>query len=124
MSKIDGYVIFVLLLQISFTIINATGIYPVAESVNGFDEVKITALKDKLEIQTDELDSVLDYFPILATILMLGLRIVATLVLSLFSAVPTILKLFFMPDVIANAIGFAVDVLVLLGLGNMFLRRS
>ena len=124
MSKIDGFVMVVLLLQISFMIINATGIYPVAESVNGFDEAKITALKDKLEIQTDELDSVLDYFPILATILMLGLRIVATLVLSLFSAVPTILKLFFMPDVIANAIGFAVDVMVLLGLGNMFLRRS
>ena len=124
MSKIDVFVTVILFLQISFMIINATGIFPAEESVKGFDEAKITALKDKLEIQTDELDSVLDYFPILATILMLGLRIVATLVLSLFSAVPTILKLFFMPDVIANAIGFAVDVLVLLGLGNMFLRRN
>lgn len=124
MSKIDGYVIVILLLQISFMIINATGIFPAEESVTGFDQVKITALKDKLEVQTDELDSVLDYFPILATILMLGIRIVFTLVLSLFSAVPTILKLFFMPDAIANAIGFAVDVLVLLGLGNMFLRRN
>lgn len=124
MERIDGYVIFILLLQISFTIINATGIYPVEENVAGFDQDKINVLKDKLEVQNQGMDSILDYFSILGTILLLGVRIILTLVLSLFSAVPTILKLFFMPDVIANTIGYAVDVLVLLGLGNMLLRRS
>ena len=124
MSRIDGFVMVVLFLQISFTIINATGIFPVQENVKGFDQDKIDDLKATLAVKTENVNSVLDYFSILGTILLLGIRVIFALVISLFGAIPTILKLFFMPDVIANAIGYAVDVLVLLGLGNMFLRRG
>ena len=124
MSKIDVYVIMILLLQISFTIINTTGIFPVAEDVTGFDQDGIIEKVEILDKKVDKMESALDYFSILGTILVLGVEIIINLVTSLFGAVPSILKLFFMPDVIANAIGYAVDVLVLLGLGNMFLRRS
>ena len=124
MGRIDGYVMFVLLLQISFAIINTTGIFPVEESVTGFDEKKISEMIDQLDEKSDEMESVLDYFTILGTILSLGVRIIVSLVVSLFSAVPTILRLFFIPDVIAKSLGYAVNVLVLLGLSNMLLRRS
>ncbi|MCK4270098.1 MAG: hypothetical protein KAW93_06430, partial [Methanogenium sp.] len=110
---------FVLLLQISFAIINTTGIFPVEESVTGFDEKKISEMIDQLDEKSDEMESVLDYFTILGTILSLGVRIIVSLVVSLFSAVPTILRLFFIPDVIAKSLGYAVNVLVLLGLSNM-----
>jgi len=123
-SRIDGYVLFVLLIQVAFTIVNATAIFPASESVSGFDEDRISTLKSQLEVQNDELDSILDYFSILGTIMRLGVNIITSLVLSLFSAVPTILKLFYMPDSIANALGYIVDVLVLLGLANMLLRRG
>lgn len=124
MGRIDGYVMFVLLLQISFAIINTTGIFPVAESITGFDEDKISKMIDQLDEKSDEMESVLDYFKILGTILSLGVRIIISLVVSLFYAVPTILKLFFIPDAIATWLGYAVNVLVLLGLANMLLRRS
>lgn len=124
MSRIDGYVMFVLLLQISFAIINTTGIFPVAESVTGFDKAKISQMTSQLNEKSNEIESVLDYFTILGTILSLGVRIIISLVVSLFAAIPTILKLFFIPDVIAEWLGYAVNVLVLLGLSNMLLRRS
>ncbi len=124
MGRIDGYVMFVLLLQISFAIINTTGIFPVAESVPGFNEKKISEMTNQLNEKSNEMESVLDYFTILGTILSLGVRIIVSLVTSLFLAVPTILKLFFIPDVIARWLGYAVNVLVLLGLSNMLLRRS
>ena len=60
----------------------------------------------------------------MATIMRLGVTIIISMVLSLFSAVPTILKLFYFPDAIADVIGYAFDVLVLLGLANMLLRRG
>lgn len=121
---VDKFIILVLILQIAFAIVNVTGIFPVAQSVPGFDYDKIVELKDEISQEAENLDSVLDYTIVIGKLLYLGIKIIISFIVAVFSTIPFILKLFMMPEDLANLLGYGADVLILLGLGNIMLQRS
>ena len=123
-SWVDNFILAVLLVQIAFAVVNVTGIYPVENSVPGFNYDEVIEMKDQIAAEAENLDSILDYTVVLGKLLYLGLKIVLSFIVAVFASVPAILKIFFMPDAIANLIGYGVDVLILLGLGNILLQRS
>ncbi|MFA0823487.1 MAG: hypothetical protein ACC612_11455 [Methanomethylovorans sp.] len=114
----------VLMIQIAFAIVNVTGVFPVAETVPGFNYDEIVSMKDEIAAEAENLDSIIDYTAVLGKLLYLGLKIVLSFIVAVFASVPAILKMFYMPAAIADLIGYGVDVLILLGLGNILLQRS
>jgi hypothetical protein len=121
---IDAFVLLILLTQLSFGIVNVTGVFPVSESIPGFNYTDIAAEKDKIAVQQEEVDSVLEYTIVLGKLMYMGLKLVLIFILAVFNTIPFILKIFWIPAPIANLIGYAADVLLMFGLGSMLLKRS
>ena len=113
----------IILLQISFAIVNLTGVFTVRDEMTMVDSEKITAQKELIVSKSENKENVLDYFKVLGAMIYLGFTLTVSFLKMIFTATPSLLKLFMVPNALANLIGFAVDALVILGIAyKLFMR--
>ncbi|MBP2029374.1 hypothetical protein J2755_000294 [Methanohalophilus levihalophilus] len=124
MTWADRFILVALLIQVSFALVNVTGIFPVEATIAGFDSDNIAEMMNNVEQKSENLGGVIDYFSLLGTMALLGLQVIVTFAVSVFGAFPTIFKIFLIPDAIANILGGVIDILVLLGLATKLLNRG
>jgi hypothetical protein len=112
-----------LLIQISIGVINMTGIFTVQEDVNVIDSGQIANITDSLNSSANKDSSALDYFATLGLFAYNGLRLAMQFVVMAITGVPTILKLFLIPDPLADLLGYTVEVLLVLGIAYKLFTR-
>jgi hypothetical protein len=112
-----------LLLQISIGVINMTGIFTVQEDVEVIPAENISKMTEDLKKTANDDDNVLDYFATLGSFAYNGLRLAMQFVVMAITGVPTILKLFLIPDPLADLLGYTVEVLLVLGIAYKLFTR-
>jgi len=121
---IREFVIAMILLQTSFTIVNATGIFPYASRSSWIDHQKIVDMMNDVNKRFSNATNIFDYLGSAAFALITGLEILLRFTASVFLGFPDFLRAFLIPDQIAIPIGYAVDALLLLGVGYLLIRRA
>lgn len=129
MASFKSVVLALILLQLSIGIVNMTNIFPVEETVNVVPENKINELRDDLNKnipskEDEQNKNVLDYFNMLGTVVYIGISMTISFIGLIFTGVPEILKMFYVPDALAYTIGYAVDAIVILGIGYKLFSRG
>ncbi|WP_342305531.1 hypothetical protein [Methanolobus sp. ZRKC5] len=113
-----------ILIQLSIGIVNLTGIFPVQEDVDVVPQQTINDMREDLNQTSNDENNIIDYFGTLGKVVYRGLSMAVTFIGFIFTGVPTILKLFYIPDAIADLIGYAVDALVILGVAYKLFNRG
>ena len=124
MSLLKKFIVAMILLQCSFTIVNATGIFPVKSGIAGIDHDKVAEKMSEINQRFSNATNIFDYLGSAAFALITGLEIMLTFVASVFLGFPAILRTFMIPDSIAIPLGYAVDALILLGVGYLLIKRA
>ena len=123
-DRFTALVIFILIVQVSFGIINLTGIYTVSKEYDAFSLDKIEQQKASFEEQASKQLSIVDYTVNMLSLVWLGFTVIVNFAITMFTCIPTLLSLFWVPSGIANLIGFVVDAIVIYGVGNRIFDRG
>jgi len=111
-------------LQLSFTIVNATGIFEFKSGTNTWiKHDDIEKAFNEIKKRFSNASNLFDYLGAAAFTLVTGLEILLRFTASVFIGFPDVLRAFFVPDKLAIPIGYAVDALLVLGIGYLFIRR-
>ena len=121
---LERYIVTVILLNLSFTLINLTGIFSFNTNIAGIDYNKITQQVDDLKQRFTEASSGLDYLVASAFALITGIQIILMFAFSVIFGFGDILQIFLIPKEIAQPIGLAVGSILLLGIGYLLIRRG
>jgi len=123
-NLVEKYVVTVILLNLAFTLINLTGIFPYHQNIAGIDYDKINSQIEDVKSRFESASSGWNYLIASAFALITGFQIIFQFVFSVIFGFGDILQVFMIPPEIAQPIGMAVGALLLLGIGYILIRRG
>lgn len=116
-------VFFILIIQVSLGLVNATGIFPVQTEFHVFDQSDIEAKMNTLSAQTG---GFLGQGTLIGDALYFGLIAFSTMldiIMSVFTAIPNALQIFFIPEAIANIIAIMIYVVLVVSVVVIAMNR-
>jgi len=123
-DRLTSFVTFVLFAQVAMAILNFSGMFTVGYQYEGFAYSDIEEHVDDLKSRSEAQLGIVDYTLNLMSLVWLGFTIMISFVLTIFTCIPALLELFWIPTEIAWLFGFIVDALVLLSIGNRIFDRG
>ena len=125
MSLIRDYAFFMLALQLSFTLINLAGIFPVQTDIMGINvyDNMINSV-NQVRAAFEDASNITDYLAGAAKAMIYGVAIVIQFFLMVFFGSSAMLKALQFPPALADIVGLFIGALILYELGSKLLRRS
>ncbi|NPA86796.1 MAG: hypothetical protein GXO00_02195 [Candidatus Diapherotrites archaeon] len=120
MSLVKKYVYTVILLQLSFAVVNVLGIFPYRSGYSGVSHQQIVSAMSSLQANGGGLS----YAYAIGQLFVEGLAVVFSFIRCVFLGFPAMLEAFLIPREIAVPVGYAVDALLLFSIAMMIMGRD
>ncbi len=125
MSLLKDYAFFMLAIQLSFTLINLTGIFPVQTDVMGIDVYdNMVHSVEQVRTAFEDASNITDYLAGAAKAMIYGVAIVIQFFLMVFFGASAMLRALQFPPALADTVGLFIGALILYELGSMLLKRG